>query len=170
MDRGQDSLGMPGLTTILPPVLRELEKFVAGLENAPASGTGDTAVLQAYGEPPGDEPADLGQLLNIIRATASAAVETAGPRFFGYIPGGGLVSSAVGEFIARVLNRYTGLGNLAPGLVALEDGVLRWLASVFGLPTGANGLLTTGGSQAMLSVIVTAREHHLGEGRLSQGR
>src|SRR5699024_2016526 len=46
----------------------------------------------------------------------------------------------------------------------------RWFADQFGLPTTAGGILTTGGSQAMLSMIVTAREHHLGTERLAKGR
>jgi aromatic-L-amino-acid decarboxylase len=76
----------------------------------------------------------------------------------------------VGELLSRVLNRYTGLADLAPGLVALEDGVLRWLTSVFDLPAGANGLLTTGGSQAVLTAVLAARERHLGEADLARAR
>jgi aromatic-L-amino-acid decarboxylase len=101
---------------------------------------------------------------------AGAAVETAGPRFFGYVPGGGLISSAVGELMALVLNRFTGIGEMAPGLVALEHGVLDWLGSLFEMPPGATGILTTGGSQAMISMIVAAREHHLRQTDLSRAR
>jgi aromatic-L-amino-acid decarboxylase len=73
------------------------------------------------------------------------ALETAGPRFFGYIHGGGLFTSALADLLAKTLNRYTGLSELAPGLVAIEDGVLRWLCHLFGLPPGSGGLATTGG-------------------------
>jgi aromatic-L-amino-acid/L-tryptophan decarboxylase len=52
---------------------------------------------------------------------------------------------------------------MAPGLVALEDGVLRWLCQLFGLPPGAGGLLTTGGSMATLSMLVAARQDRLGD-------
>src|SRR5699024_4466475 len=90
--------------------------------------------------------------------------------YFGYIPGGGLPSSAVGELMARVTNRFTGIADLAPSLVALEHSVLRWFATQFGFPKAAGGILTTGGSQAMLSMIVTAREEHLDKHRLVNGR
>lgn len=155
---------------MIGPVLAILEEFLAGLEQAPSEGGGGAEFLKDLGRPPGDEPADLSRTLTVVRDAASAAVETAGPRYFGYIPGGGLVSSAIGELIARVFNRYTGLADLAPGLVALEDGLLRWLTSLFCLPASANGLLTTGGSQAMLSMILAAREQHAGSSDLSRAR
>ncbi|SEP53092.1 pyridoxal-dependent decarboxylase [Amycolatopsis saalfeldensis] len=93
-----------------------------------------------------------------LTSAPSRPIETAGPRFFGYVPGSGLVSSAVGELMARAPNRFTAVGEFAPGLVALEHGVLTWL---FGLPAGATGILTSGGSAAMLSMAVAAREDRL---------
>lgn len=147
-----------------------LEKFLDGLDDAPARRLPEPDALRAVAEPPGEQPGDLDQLLETVGVAASMAVETAGPRYLGYVPGGGLVSSAVGGLLGSVLNRYTGLADLAPGLVALEEGVLRWLVSVFGLPPGAGGLLTTGGSQAMLSMALAVRERRFGDGDLSRAR
>lgn len=145
---------------LLAQVAGRITVFLDGLETAPAAATGSRGPFDA---PPGEDPRRLDELLDLAFSAAGVAVETAGPRFFGYIPGGGVVSSAVGELISRIVNRYTGLADLAPGLVALEDGLLRWLASLFDLPAGAGGLLTTGGSQAMLSMVVAARQRHLGD-------
>jgi aromatic-L-amino-acid decarboxylase len=80
-----------------------------------------------------------------------------------YIPGSGLVSAAIADLVADVLNRYTGLAMAGPGLVALEATVLRWLAELFGLPETAGGILTTGGSMAAFSGLVTARHARLPE-------
>ncbi|MDQ3825140.1 MAG: amino acid decarboxylase, partial [Actinomycetota bacterium] len=113
-----------------------ISAFLDGLETAPATATDGQGPFDA---PPGEDPRRVDELLDLTFSAAGIAVETAGPRFFGYIPGGGVVSSAVGELISRIVNRYTGLADLAPGLVALEDGLLRWLASLFDLPTGAGG-------------------------------
>jgi aromatic-L-amino-acid decarboxylase len=157
------------LDELLPPVQAALGQFLTGLGDAPADGR-LPAELEPFRRPPGVAPTPLPELLDTVRSAAALAVETAGPRYFGYIPGGGLPSSAVGELVARVLNRYTGLADLAPGLVALEDGVLRWLASVFGLPAGATGLITTGGSQAVLTALVAARERHLSGTDLGRAR
>jgi aromatic-L-amino-acid decarboxylase len=138
--------------------------FIDSLEAAPADGRSAsphlrTALLAA----PGEESADFGELLELFRAAAGRAVETAGPRYAAYVPGGGLYASALAEFAARTVNRYTGLHGLAPELVAMETGILRWLCGEFLLPGTSGGLVTTGGSMATLSAVVAARHARLGE-------
>lgn len=140
--------------------------FIGGLEEAPADGRGgphDPALREALLAAPGEQGADLGELLELFGAAAGRAVETAGPRYAAYVPGGGLYTSALAEFAARSVNRFTGLQALAPELVAMETGVLRWLCGEFGLPPSAGGLVTTGGSTATLSAVVAARHDRLGE-------
>jgi glutamate/tyrosine decarboxylase-like PLP-dependent enzyme len=78
----------------------------------------------------------------------------------GYIPGGGLYASALGDYLAAVSNRYAGVFFGSPGAVRMEHMLLRWLAEVVGYPETAAGDLTTGGSLANLIGIVTAREAH----------
>jgi aromatic-L-amino-acid/L-tryptophan decarboxylase len=145
-------------------VMGYLSVFVDGLDDASAARVelpdGLTAALR---HPPPEHPTELPTLLGTIRQAADHAVETAGPRFFGYIPGGGVFASALADLLAKAVNRYTGLSELAPGLVAIEDGVLRWLCHLFGLPAGSGGLLTTGGSMATLSMLVAARQDRLGD-------
>jgi aromatic-L-amino-acid/L-tryptophan decarboxylase len=51
----------------------------------------------------------------------------------------------------------------APGAVAAENEVLRWLADLFGLPPQAGGCFVSGGSLANLSALAVARD--LGGGR-----
>lgn len=162
-------LDTPELRTLLDAVTPRLQRFLAGLERAPADGTRESSQAPEFG-PPAESASDLEPLLDAVQGAMADAAETAGPRYFGYIPGGGLPSSAVGELIARVANRFTGIADLAPSMVALENSVLRWCAAEFGLPTTAGGILTTGGSQAMLSMVVAAREHHLDKNNIARGR
>jgi aromatic-L-amino-acid decarboxylase len=141
-----------------------LSDFVGGLEDAPSARVElPEGLALALRHPPPEQPTELPALLSMIRQAADHAVETAGPRFFGYIPGGGLFASALADLLAKTFNRYTGISELAPGLVAIEDGVLRWLCQLFGLPPGSGGLLTTGGSMATLSMLVAARQDRLGD-------
>ncbi|MDC0666713.1 pyridoxal phosphate-dependent decarboxylase family protein [Nannocystis radixulma] len=88
---------------------------------------------------------------------------TAGPGYLAYIPGGGLFLAAVADLIADATNRYVGVWQAAPGLVQLETNAVRWLAEIVGLPAGSGGFLTTGGSLATFSAVVTARSERLGE-------
>lgn len=78
----------------------------------------------------------------------------------GYIPGGGLYPSALGDFIAAVSNRYAGVFYAAPGAVRLENMLIRWMCRLMGYQENAFGNLTSGGSIANLLALVTAREAH----------
>lgn len=79
---------------------------------------------------------------------------------FGYIPGGGLYPSALGDFMADVSNRYAGVYFAAPRAVELENSLIRWMCNLMGYPETAAGNLTSGGSIANLTALVTAREAH----------
>jgi glutamate/tyrosine decarboxylase-like PLP-dependent enzyme len=83
---------------------------------------------------------------------------TASPRFMAYIPGGGLFHSALGDFLAAVSNKYSGFASASPGAVRVENACTAWLAKVIGYPDTSAGTLTSGGSLANLTAIVTARE------------
>jgi glutamate/tyrosine decarboxylase-like PLP-dependent enzyme len=104
-------------------------------------------------------PRAIGDILTVL----SAGVETPGvavtsPRHLGYIPGGGLYSSALGDYLAAVSNRYAGLASVNPGAAQVENVLVRWLADVLGLPGESGGTLTSGGSLAHLTAIHAARQ------------
>ncbi len=151
-------------------VLRRVVEHLSGLDNAPASGNVDVADLcRRLAEPPPDTGTPLDQLLDpLFNEWVGHSFTTTGPGYMAYVPGGGLYPSGLAEFIAATTNRFTGVWQAAPALVQLEANVLSWLAEWMGYPTSARGLLTSGGSMANFSAIVTAREHHLGE-RLRDG-
>jgi glutamate/tyrosine decarboxylase-like PLP-dependent enzyme len=85
-------------------------------------------------------------------------ITTTSPRFMGYIPGGGLFHSALGDMLAAASNKYSGFAPAAPGAVRIENACTQWLASVIGYPAKASGTLTSGGSMANLTAMVAARE------------
>jgi aromatic-L-amino-acid decarboxylase len=85
-------------------------------------------------------------------------IATTSPRFMGYIPGGGLFHSALGDMLAAASNKYSGFAPAAPGAVRIENACIAWLAGVIGFPAEAAGTLTSGGSMANLTAIVAARE------------
>lgn len=142
--------------------------FVDELEEHPASlaGISPEAIRDLQHRllsPPPEVPVQtLDELLGRIEEAAAAAVETAGPSYLAYIPGGGMFASAVADLYARATNRYVGMAATAPGLVALEWSVVRWLADVVGMPERAGGILVSGGSIANFAAVVAARER-LGE-------
>ena len=61
------------------------------------------------------------------------------------------------------VNRFPNLWEVAPGMQQIEENVVRWLCDLFAFPPESRGILTSGGSIANLSAIVTARHTRLGE-------
>ncbi|MBP2478429.1 aromatic-L-amino-acid decarboxylase [Crossiella equi] len=133
--------------------------FLHTLPQAPASRLSEPKPF----DPPAETPGSFPDLVAAFGEAAANAVDTAGPGYLAYFPAGGLVSSALAEFLSLLVNRYTGVAATAPALVAMEDSVLRWLCAEFGLPEGANGLVTTGGSLATFAAVVAARQDRLGQ-------
>lgn len=146
-----------------------LDRVIAHIETLPTQPAWvDTAAAIASAkhlvEPLPTAGAPLSALLDeIFDVHAPASFTTAGPGYLAYIPGGGLFQSGVADLIADGINRYTGVFAAAPGLVQLENNVVRWFCEIIGFPPGAGGVLTSGGSLANLSAVVTARAVKLGE-------
>ena len=146
-------------------VVEALIAWIGGLEEAPADATeGALAVARRLAvAPPEVGTRDFERLLDDALDAARHTFEYSGPGYLAYIPGGGLYSAALAEFLAQGLNRYVGLWQPSPAIVQLEENVTRWLCGLFDFPTATSqGVLTTGGSLANLSAVVTARHSRLG--------
>jgi len=117
----------------------------------------------AIREPAPEGGTPLRELLHAVEAGARKSFTTAGPGYLAYIPGGGLWSAALADFVAAALNRYVGVWEAAPVLAQIEAQAVRWMADMFGFPPEARGILTSGGSLSNFSAVVTARHALLGE-------
>ena len=114
-------------------------------ESAPAAGTALPALL--------DE---------LFDRCIPQSFNTASPGYLAYIPGGGVYTAALADFIADTANRYTGVWQAAPALLQLESNALNWLGEWIGMPAGTSGVFTTGGSMATFNAVLCAREKYLG--------
>lgn len=132
----------------------------AGQRAVLGNDRGDGLVPGLLAQRPGEEPAEIAPVVEQIREVLATGVDNAAAGEMAYIPGSGLLTAALGDLIASVANRYTGLSGFSPAAVALELGVLRWMTELFGMPERSQGLLLSGGSAANLTAIVTAREIH----------
>jgi aromatic-L-amino-acid decarboxylase len=145
-------------------VVEYLIGFLGGLDEAPASNTEGALELarSLRGSPP-ETGGDFEETFAQMRAAIEHTYEFAGPGYLAYIPGGGLYTAALGELLAQGVNRYANLWAPAPAVVQLEQNCVRWICDLFDYPDAARGLLTSGGSMANLSAIITARHARLGE-------
>ena len=125
-------------------------------------GAADEALVEQLLHPPDEAGLDIDELLGRIEPALATGFDTASGRFLSYIPSGALHTAALGTYLGAALNRYTAGSHAAPGLVAIEESVIRWMTSLFGLGDNAGGILLSGGSLANLTAVVTARSR-LGE-------
>jgi aromatic-L-amino-acid/L-tryptophan decarboxylase len=130
---------------------------------ASADFDGVLELLERVRNPAPEVGRPLAEVLETIAAATAKGHDTTGDGWLAYIPGGGLFSSALAEFIARTTNRFVGVWEAAPVVVELEATAIRWLCDLFDLPAQAKGTITTGGSIATLSAVVAARHALLGE-------
>lgn len=79
-------------------------------------------------------------------------------RHMAFIPPSALFSSALGDLLAAITNRYSAFFFANPGAVRMENQVLGWLANEMGFPPNSSGNLASGGSMAHLVGICAARE------------
>lgn len=164
--------------------LQELQQLAAPLQSDSAARNANLAKVATHAEAfleelpfrpvyvaPGDfadsmeamqlssAPSSLEHALDILSEHVDSVGHNLGSsRFFAYIPSGGLYESALADYLAAVCNRYSGVGFASPGSARMEQTLLRWLATVVGYPDTAEGDLTSGGSIAAVSAVVTARE------------
>jgi glutamate/tyrosine decarboxylase-like PLP-dependent enzyme len=74
-----------------------------------------------------------------------------------YVPGGGLPSAAIGDFLAALTNRYSGNYGACPAAAEIENVCVRWIIDMVGFPKTSWGVLTSGGTSAALAAFVAAR-------------
>jgi aromatic-L-amino-acid decarboxylase len=139
--------------------------WIGALADAPASNTAGAlgVARRVAAEPPEQGSSDLKALVDEALEAAHHTFEFSGPGYLAYIPGGGLFTAALGDYLALGLNRYAGLWQASPAVVQIEENVTRWLCDLFDYPDAAQGVLTSGGSMANLSAVVTARHTKLGD-------
>ncbi|HJZ98146.1 MAG TPA: aminotransferase class V-fold PLP-dependent enzyme [Candidatus Solibacter sp.] len=98
---------------------------------------------------------------DVLATLSETAVEfsrhSAHPRFFGYVSSPGTPVNAMGSMVAAALNINVTGWRSAPVGAEIERLTIRWLGEMIGFPSGAGGLLVSGGSMANFTGIAAAR-------------
>lgn len=136
------------------------EDFLERLPELPAYCETEDKGIGLYETPISENSRDLSILLeHLDRDVVRPGLNPASAGHLGYIPGGGIYASALGDYLAAVTNRYAGVFFPSPGAVRMENMLLDWMRDLVGYPAEtAAGNLTSGGSIANLIGVVTARE------------
>jgi aromatic-L-amino-acid decarboxylase len=158
-------LSIEEMRRLVTQAVERIIPHVASLPQQPAVNVDDALEMaRTLKEPLPETGQPAEALLDLLfQRVIPQSFNTASPGYLAYIPGGGIFHSAVANLVTDAVNRYMGLWLAAPGLAQLEANVIRWFCAIVGYPATANGLLTTGGSLANFSAVVTARREHLPE-------
>lgn len=153
------------MLTMGEAALKKVVEHIASLPDQPRSDlTGSAEYVRNLREPLPENATPFNELLDfLMNRVIPKSLNTPHPAYMGYIPGGGLYPAAIAEFIAAATNRYVGAWFGAPAASRLESNVIDWFAQLMGYPSSTRGILTSGGSLANFSGIVTARRHLLGD-------
>ena len=135
------------------------EQFLENLEEAKTYEVEGDKGLGLLAATIQEEGRSLEDLLDLFRKHVDEpGANPAGPGMVAYIPGGGIVPAALGDYLAAITNNYAGIFFSGPGAVVMENQLLRWMCQMVGFPDTALGNLTSGGSIANLTAIATARD------------
>lgn len=90
---------------------------------------------------------------------AKANVPVNHPRNLSFVPSAPSRASILFDLVTSASNIHGSYWMMGGGGIFAENEAMEWLVSLTGLPEGAFGVFTPGGSSANLSSIVTAREY-----------
>lgn len=106
-------------------------------------------------EPGGEVPALLARVLEQSHHLHH-------PRYVGHQVSAPLPLAALCDFVSAFLNNGMAVYDMGPVATAMERNVLGWMAGALGMPEGAGGVLTSGGSAGNLTALLAARQAKAG--------
>ena len=119
----------------------------------------DLAALRtALGGPMPDAPSDPeGVIEALARDAEPGIVGSAGPRFFGFVVGGGVPAALAADWLTSAWDQNAGLYALSPAASVVEEVAASWLVELFGFPQGSSVGFVTGATMANFTAIGAAR-------------
>jgi glutamate/tyrosine decarboxylase-like PLP-dependent enzyme len=104
-----------------------------------------------------DEPMDPRDVLAELDEIGSpATMATTGGRYFGFVVGGSLPAAMAANMLAGVWDQNAARV-LSPVAASIEDVCIKWLLSLFGLPSNTGVGFVTGATMANFSGLAAAR-------------
>ena len=122
-------------------VLNYSDTFINKLETSKAFFSSEKNGKDIYNLDVEEQATQLTELLDSVSKNIDeVGINPASGGHMGYIPGGGLYPSALGDYIAAVNNRYAGVFFAAPGAVRLENMLIRWMCRLMGYSKNATAI------------------------------
>ncbi len=133
-------------------------KFISNLDEVPAYSAEkpDPGVMALS-----SRRMSMEEILQLYdKEVVAKGIKPASGGHLGYIPGGGIYTSALADYLVDITNEYVGIHFSCPAGVDMEHELLDWMKDLFGFPKTAVGNLASGGSIANLIALTAARDKH----------
>ena len=134
-------------------------EFVVGLPSRPVHATASLETLRArFGGPLPDEGEDAAAVVDALAANAEGGlIGSAGPRYFGFVIGGGLPAAVGADWLTSAWDQNAGLYVIGPAAAVAEEVAGAWAADLIGLPAGVSVGFTTGATMASFTGLAAGR-------------
>ncbi|MCL1810364.1 MAG: aminotransferase class V-fold PLP-dependent enzyme [Clostridiales bacterium] len=120
------------------------------------------AMLDDLSEPMPGSPCQPEEILRLLHETGSRnTVAQTGGRYFGFVNGSATPVALAAKWLADVWDQNTALYVISPIAAKLEDLCEKWLAELFGLPSGTAAGFVSGSSTAIICGLAAARNELL---------
>ncbi len=132
------------ITNTNPPLgfpMKEEELFAAVGETITPKGIGGERAFQMFRE-----------------TLMKASVSIDHPRHLAFVPASPTRAAVMFDLVTSASSVHGAFWLEGAGCIFAENQAMRWLVKLTGLPAGAFGVFTSGGTEANLSAMVTARE------------
>jgi glutamate/tyrosine decarboxylase-like PLP-dependent enzyme len=134
----------------------EMLDHLSTLRDQPAWRAMPRPVRESFSGPvPREGVGDAAAYAAFVDRVMPYTVGNVHPRFWGWVIGNGTPLGMMADMLAAGINPHLAGYDQAPALV--EHEVIRWLATLLGMPANASGLLVTGGTMASTLGLAVAR-------------
>jgi glutamate/tyrosine decarboxylase-like PLP-dependent enzyme len=149
------------------PLLRQTAElagdFLQSLSTRPVRASASRAeLLEALGGPlpeHGEAPGEV--VSDLARGAEPGIVASAGPRYFGFVIGGGLPSAVAADWLTTAWDQNGFSFVMSPAAMVVEEVAAAWLLELFGLPPGSSVGFTTGVTMASFAGLGAGRHRIL---------
>ena len=137
--------------------------WIAGLPSRPVPATVPLATLRdRFGGPLPEAGEDPVTVVEALAANADGGlVASAGPRYFGFVIGGGVPAAVGADWLTSAWDQNAGLYVIGPAAAVAEEVAGAWLAELFGLPPEVSVGFTTGATMASFTGLAAGRHELL---------
>jgi glutamate/tyrosine decarboxylase-like PLP-dependent enzyme len=134
-------------------------EHLAPESNLPVAATASLETLRTrLGVRLGEAGVDATVVIDdLVRAVEGGIIDSAGPRFFGWVIGGSLPAALAADWLTSAWDQNAGMYACSPAAAVVEEVAGGWLKDVLGLPATASFALVTGCQMAHVTCLLAAR-------------